>query len=264
MQRGTTGRILVTAAASLAACIATMLALLPSPAWARDDPPPVQGLSVPDAQELLLGWDKSVQISYEPDPEKLADGIDRSTVVVLSSDWLNPTPIDPEAPRVRLSLGAKVPDLTGLTLDAATTALTSNGLVASPNGPSPTDWVVGNQQPVAGTLLGFQSRVLVFMVAPGLLTSPEPQNPDGSTIPWWVLVAVGALLLVAAAATTVAVRRAVRRRNPPSPPERIEVRGSPGPVQGPELTESQPGASLSVRVEAHYDPGTLTMQEVSR
>ncbi len=221
----------------------------------REDPPDVRGLSVDDARKALQAWNRNVAIQVLP--ERLPAGVDESTVVVISSTLLN-APSSPsitvQRPVMRLSLGSRVPDLTGMTTAEAAQALVTRGLRLSPPSPRPEPtWVVSAQQLPPGTIVEFGAPVSATFVA------PETGPPN--------LVLVGAaglllLLLVLAIALSIRAsrRRARRRRDRLAAAVRLQTH--PGQVVGPELTEH--AGTVSVRLEPHHDRGTLRMEEVHR
>ncbi len=221
----------------------------------REDPPDVRGLSVDDARKALQQWNRSVVIQLVP--ERMPAGVDESTVVVTSSTLLNP-PSSPsitvQRPVMRLSLGSRVPDLTGMTSAAAAQALVTRGLRLVPPSPRPEPtWVVSAQQVPPGTIVEFGATVTATFAAPE--TGP----------PTLVLVgAAGLVLLLLALATAVGVRasrrRARRRRDRLAAGVRLETHS--GQVVGPELTEH--AGTVSVRLEPHHDRGTLRMEEIHR
>src|SRR5262245_26182130 len=102
--------------------------LLMGAASAAVDPPGVRGLSVEEARARLLDSDKAVTIQVVR--AQLPAGVMASTVVVATATWLTPTAPGTAAPRpqVRLALGVRVPDLTGLDSAAATRSLGDRGL----------------------------------------------------------------------------------------------------------------------------------------
>jgi hypothetical protein len=215
-----------------------------------EPPPDVKGLTVSEARAQLTAWNQGVVIQTVP--ANLPTGVDQSTVVVVSYAWLNPTGAAVVRPQIRLSLGARVPDLAALTPAEADRALTTHGLRlrASPDQPA-ADWVVTGQRVPAGTLVDFGFTVGATFAAP-----PPPPVPVALIAG---VAGAGLLVLVLLALlVTRAVRRSRRRRRPP---EAVEARGYAGEVVGPELAES--GPSVSVRLEPHYDAGTFRLEEVS-
>jgi hypothetical protein len=155
-------------------------------------------------------------------------------------------------PQIRLSLGARVPDLAGLTPAQATQALTTRGLrlEAAPAQPAAA-WLVTGQRPSAGTLVEFGLTVGATFAAP-----PPPPRP------WILLAGVAAAVLLPLVLVAVLATRAVRRkRRRGRTVEQVEARGYAGEVVGPELSEG--GPSVSVRLEPHYDAGTFRLEEVA-
>jgi len=222
---------------------------------ARDDPPDVRGLSVDDARKVLQAWNRTVVIQVVP--ARLPAGVDESTVVVATSTLIS-QPTSPNVaakePVVRLTLGTRVPDLTGMTPTEATRALEERGLrLAAPTPQTEPTWVVTTQQVPPGSIVEFGLPVAATFAA------PETSRP---TI---VLVsAAGLALLLLLLATALVIRasrrRTRRRRERLAAGVRLETH--PGQVVGPDLTE-QTGA-VSVRLEPHHDRGTLRTEEVHR
>jgi hypothetical protein len=277
--------------------VATLAVLAPAgPAWARADPPDVTGLPIAEAEKALKDWDQSVVITYEPALDKLPVGVDRSTVGVAFYKYVPPAAeFDP--PGVVIAVGALVPDLVGRTREEAVAILAAHGLGGffDPQ-ETPSDWVVTRQDPAAGVITRFRSSVRVGLTAPTpgptetTQTPPEspPQTPpesppqetpeaqattpgpgDGGVFtPVAVATAtgIGLGLLVAVLLTTLALRRAARRGRPDQPTvaEHIQMVVSQGPMIDPDLTQSAPAPSLSVRIEAYPDPGGQAIEEVAR
>jgi hypothetical protein len=173
-------------------------------------------------------------------------------VVVVSYAWLNPVQTGAAVvrPQIRLSLGARVPDLAGLTPAEAEKAVTTRGLrlEAAPAQPAAA-WEVTGQRPSAGTLVDFGATVGATFAAP-----PPPPRP-------WALIAgvAGAGLLLLVLLALLLTRAARRRRHHVN--ERVEARGYAGEVVGPELSEG--GPSVRVRLESHYDAGTFRLEEAA-
>lgn len=246
----------LTTVALVGALAALLAALLePSPAWARADPPDVRGLSVDEARTQLEAWSRTVRIIFVPALEQLPRGIDRSTVVVSESTWLNPTTGEVVRPQMRLALGTRVPDLSGLTRDQADQALTIRGLrLRSAPDPVSPEWVATSQQPPPLTVVAFGFTVSVDLGSPdGMATTDLVVLVGGAAVALGLLILIGVL-----------TARQLRRRRPTAPTERIEVRSFAGQVVGPDLSEPTPGASLSVRLEPHYDRGTFSLEEGRR
>jgi PASTA domain-containing protein len=216
------------------------------PGWAAAEPPPdVHGLSVADAREKLQGWDPKVVVSTVPTAQNLPQGLDPAVVVVATSTWLNPTPIDFEAPQVELALGSAVPDLAGMTQAQATDALTSHGLTldARPEGAS-ADWVQAFQRPAAGTIVALLQRVTVEFAppAPASATPPAGTQDGSSGVRIRLLAGGGGVLLLLVVGTALGLRRASRRR----------------------AQRAGAGAGAMVQLVPHYDPGRVTLYEQHR
>jgi hypothetical protein len=241
----------------------------PSAAWAVADPPDVRGLAVDTAQKALVGWDEGVIVTLNPGLDTIPPAVDPSNLVVVASQWLNPTPIDPEPPRIVLDLGVAVPDLTGRTVDEARQALAVRGLTWQET-PAPTDatWVVRNQRPGGGILARLGSNVFLFLEQPQQPT-PEPERsaaplqptaapaaPDRGVPAAAVVVAGGGLALLV---VIVLAALALRGRRPK--PART---GTPagGGAPGLQPSESHPAPGVTVRLEPRYDPGTLAVEEL--
>ena len=160
---------------------------------------------------------------------------------------------------MRLTLGTRVPDLTGLTPATATRALEERGLRLAPPTPQtqPT-WVATTQQVQPGSIVEFGLPVAATFAAPEI--SPPESSP--STL---VLVgAAGLALLLLVLATALGIRasrrRTRRRRERLAAAVRLET--YPGQMVGPDLIEHTP--AVSVRLEPHHDRGTLRTEEVHR
>ena len=217
---------------------------------AAEPPPDVKGLTVSEARAQLTAWNSNVTIQTLP--ANPPTGVDQSTVVVVTYTWLNPVQTGAAVvrPQIRLSLGARVPDLAGLTPAQADRAVTTRGLrlEAAPGQPA-ASWMATGQRPAAGTLAEFGLTVGATFAAP-----PPPPRP------WILLAGVAASVLLPLVLVSVLATRAVRRRRRGRTVERVEARGYPGEVVGPELSEA--GPSVSVRLEPHYDAGTFRLEEV--
>lgn len=245
----------------------------PAPAWARaEDPPGVIGLSISDSRSELQKWNKAVVIAYVPPLESLPAGVDPSSVVVARSEWVNQVVTAAALrPLFRLTLGSRIPDLSGLTRDQAAHAIETRGLKFSVSSdPGKPDAVVESQNPQPQSIVEFGLGVTVALAA-----DDEGGMSTTTTTTTVVLIAAGsglglALLILLGVLTA---RRAGRRRRTPTVPESIEVKAYHGQLIGPELTEPGPGTtfaggdqrtSVSVRLEPHYDPGTFTLEEGRR
>ncbi len=225
--------------------------------WAQSavaQPPPVRGLSVAEARKVLLDWNKNVVIQLVP--QALPAGVDESTVVAVTATELTAqqTPgASANRPVVRLALGAQVPDLIGMTPQTATEALAARGL-RLPRSTAAVDpsFVVTSQQVPAGSIVDFGFSVPVTFAAPE--TGP-------STVVIASAVALGVLLLALAAFAIRSVRRR-NRRGRPQVATAVLLHSYPGQTVGPDLVER--AESVSVRLEPHVDPGTVTLEEVPR
>jgi hypothetical protein len=238
--------------------VVLLAGMLAGAAWV-DPPPDVRGLSVDDARARLVAWNQSVTIQVLP--TSLPAGVDPSTVVVAASTWLNPVAVGATVvrPQVRLTLGPRVPDLIGLTQTQAVDALVARGLRLRSEPAQPAaDWVVTAQRAPGGTIVEFGLTITATFAEP----EPEPETTTDRTV--LVAVAAGGVVALLVLLAGLLLLRSRSRRRRPRPPamETIEVRGHPGQVIGPELSE--PGASVSIRLEAHADAGTLTVEEIRR
>ena len=239
-----------------------------SPAWAREDPPDVTGLPVPEATAALAEWNKSVLFTYDPPPD-VDLGVDRSLIVVSRAVLVNPSTLAAPRPVVALTLGRRAPDLTGLTATRATEALDRLALrlVAGPAEAGP-DWVIGSQLPAAGTILEFartQSVVTVTLAAPAVQPTPGPTPPpdpprDAATVDLVLIGGSGLALVLLIALGAVALRRSLGRRGEPAALEHVEVRSFGGEVTGPDVYE--PAPSPAVRLVGHPGPGAVELEEV--
>jgi hypothetical protein len=238
--------------------------------WANrlpDEMPDVTGLPVNEATARLTEWNKAVVIADDPPLKSLDVPVEQ--VLVSRQALRQVVTAASNRPIVDLALGRRVPDLVGLPFDKADSALRTLRFQLSPEGPYQADWLIRSQRPEPGTLVEFgtPNRIVSDVVSAVFGTDtppPPPPRPRGLSTPQLVLIgsssAVGLGLLILL--TTLALRRAGRRRAP-AVPEHIEVRGHPGQVTGPDVTEPGPGASMSVRLESHYDRGTFQLQERS-
>ena len=258
--------------------LAVPAALPAGPAWAGagrlEDPPDVVGLPVRDATAKLAAWNKGVFFDYVPAPD-IDLGVDPPLVLVARTELLRASTA---RPAVRLFLGRRIPDLHGLTADAARQALepVALRLRATPVGADPT-WTVGFQAPEAGGIVEFvggPEAVTVRMQAPvPATTAPPPSSPgptpeDPPRLSTVELVALGgsglalALLLVLGGLALRRTRRPASRGHEASAVERVEVRPHPGETIGPDLADMGPG--VSVRLVARHGPATVTIEEERR
>jgi hypothetical protein len=256
--------VLLGLAAALVAPAAIALGS-PGPTLARPgDMPGVYGLSVVDTRKVLQSWNQGVIITFQPDLKELPNGATESTVVASRAVQVAASPGDLKAafePQVIVTLGARMPDLTGMSEQAARAALSDRGLsmTADPSSP-PTDWTVSGQSVPAGDVAEFRPPVRVTFAAPA---PPPAVVPPAQVVPlpdrrsWLpvsvpVAIAIGAaalvLLILVAALVARGIRRGRRKRNDRDrdrhqrPPERIEVHAFAGQVMGPHVFDL-PGAA---------------------
>jgi hypothetical protein len=218
------------------------------------DLPDVHGLSVADTRKVLQSWNKGVVITFEPDLKQLPTGATESTVVASRAAQVTQPAAELSAvngPRVVVTLGARVPDLTGLSEPAARAALSELGLsmVADPVRPA-ADWTVSGQSIPAGEVAEFRPPVSVTFAAPAVVPPPPPLRRPWLPVSLPVAIAIGAAALLLLILVTALVARGVRRgrrrardrNHHPRPPERIEVHAFPGQVIGPDVFDL-PGAA---------------------
>jgi hypothetical protein len=126
------------------------------------DLPPLIGLQVDDAVQKLT----ELKVTIELLPGSVPDGVDRGSVLVQDvvdiSIHIDPGPTN----AVRLVLGSRVPDLTGLSAAEAARVGGLRGLAVQPS-PSgaPDGATVRDQLPLPGTLVPLGSQVTVGVVA---------------------------------------------------------------------------------------------------
>ena len=174
------GRALVVTALALVASAAILVSGPPPAFGARveDKPPPVIGSSYAAARDTLIAWWPSVRIDIEP--AGYPTGADPALLTVDTEELRNPGWSDgpPDAlpdPIVALTLSTAVPDLTGLSLDAATKVLTQHGLGIRPDPLEATgDWLVLRQRP----LPGFQARMTGRLSSVVVGLEPTVRVPD--------------------------------------------------------------------------------------
>ena len=249
---GSTGRF----ALGLVAVLVPAVFLPAAPALARapEPMPDVHGLSVPDTRRALQAWNKGVVITFQPDLKQLPPGATESTVVASRAEQvITPGQVSSATgPRVLVTLGALMPDLTGLTQPQARSALADRGLTLAADRLVPADWVVSSQPP-PGSVVEFRPPVQVGFAAPAVVVPPT--QPPHRLLPVSLPVAVGAgavVLLLLVLATLLVARsiRRGRRRRQARPREHIEVRAVPGQVTGPDvfdLPAAAPVASVPPR-----------------
>ena len=132
------------------------------------DLPPLVGLPVDDALQRLA----ELKVTTRLDPDPLADGVDRSLVLVLdvvdTSIHIDPGPTN----AVRLVLGSRVPDLTSLTAAEALRLARLRGLVVrrSP-ADAPDTAIVTEQLPTPGTLVPIDDVVTARVIP--VVTVPD-------------------------------------------------------------------------------------------
>ncbi len=264
-------RVTATVAVAAALALSALLIGATSAGARADDPPSVIGLSISDSRSELQKWNKAVVIAYVPPLESLPAGVDPSSVVVARSEWVNQVVTAAALrPLFRLTLGSRIPDLSGLTRDQAADAIETRGLKFSVSSdPGKPDAVVESQNPQPQSIVEFGLGVTVALAA------DDEGGVSTTTTTTVMLIAAGsglglALLILLGVLTA---RRVGRRRRTPTVPESIEVKAYHGQLIGPELTEPGPGttfaggdqrSSVSVRLEPHYDPGTFTLEEGRR
>jgi hypothetical protein len=250
-----------------------LLVLGAAPAFAApNDPPDVRGYPPSDAVKLLQGWAKDVLIKFEPPVEQVDKAIDPASVVVVQSQWVNQANFDSVGrPQFLLTLGSAVPEVRTLPLSLATEVLHSHGLAPETNpAQAEPNWTVSRQRPEPGQLVPFGTPVSLFLDAPVIATNAAPTasptaNDRGRGFrdrPVVVATVVGgsAGLFVLILGVGLGLRRAARRRRLEAGSPNISVQGHPGQVIGPQVAEA--GPSLSIRIEPHSDPGTVSLEEV--
>jgi hypothetical protein len=254
---GSSARRLVAVLVGLAAVLLPAApALASSPLRTAPVPlPDVHGLSVPDTRRALESWNKGVVITFDPDLRQLPPGATESTVVASRAEQVTTPPSELKSatgPRVLVTLGALMPDLTGLNEQAARSALSDRGLTLAADRTLPADWVVSSQPP-PGTVVEFRPPVQVGFVAPPVVAPPTvvPPPPPPRPFPVSLPVAAGAgggvLLLLVLATVLVArsVRHSRRRKDRARPREHIEVRAFPGQVTGPDVFDLPAAAAVA-------------------
>jgi hypothetical protein len=212
------------------------------------EPPDVVGLPVTEATRELAEWNKAVVFIYDP-PADSGLGVDVADVVVSRVAWREaPQTTAVARPVATLTLGRRVPKLTGLTRAEALDAIDGLDLelAADPAQAGPA-WVVRAQRPAAGTILEFTPANTVTVSLEDPTPPPPPPRYLGLTRTGAIAVGGGflGLLMVLVVLGSLLVRRSVRRRSiqrsaerPDSvPAEHIEVRVFAGGVDGPELVE---------------------------
>jgi hypothetical protein len=223
----------------------------------REDLPDVHGLSVADTRKVLQSWNKGVVIIFEPDLKELPPGATESTVVASRATQVTSSAATAfgavNGPRVLVTLGAVMPDLTGLHESDARAAMADQGLTlaADPAQP-PADWTVSSQSAPAGSVVEFGAPVSVQFAAPEVVPPlpPPPRRLLPVSLPVAVAAGAGALLLIVLG--TALVARSVRRRRRAKdqnqdrdqnrrPREHIQVHAFAGQVTGPDVFDL-PGA----------------------
>ena len=153
-----------------------------------------------------------------------------------------------------VTLGAVMPDLTGLDEPRARAALAGRGLTldATPARPR-SDWVVTGQAYPPGTAVEFRVPVPAAFGPPAAPPPPPPPPRPWLTLPVAIAIAAGVLLLLVLVTALVVrgVRRGRRARRAQDrdrdrdrqqrPPEHIEVHAFAGQVTGPDVFDL-PGA----------------------
>jgi hypothetical protein len=240
----------------LGLCAALGLPATPALAHAPDPLPDVHGLSVTDTRRALESWDKGVVITFTPDLKELPPGATESTVVASRAEQVTTPPSELKSasgPRVLVTLGVLMPDLTGLTQSQARSALADRGLTLADDRLLPADWVV-SAQPPPGTVVEFRPPVQVGFAAPAVVPPvvvPSTPGPPPRTYPVSLPMAIAlaaAVLLLLILATALMVRRVGRRRaRRARPHEHIQVHAHAGQVIGPDVFDL-PGAAPALAV----------------
>jgi hypothetical protein len=237
----------------LVALVAGALALGPAgpalgaPAPAPSGAPDVVGLPVQEATRVLAEWNKAVLFVYEPSAELTVSAAD---VVVARVAWRpSGTSVAVPRPAAVLTLGRRVPDLTGLTRAQADAVLSPLEFELRPAPlTGPVTWVVDTQVPAAGTIVEFTPNNLVSVT---LVDPAPPEEPGWLGLPRGTAIALGGsfagLFVVVLVLGSLLVRRSVRRRalargddvsrdDDVVAGEHIEVRVLPGRTVGPQLS----------------------------
>ena len=270
------------------AVLVGLLAATAGPAGAAfaavaEDAPDVRGQSIEAATAILHKWDKGVTIAFQPQLAELPPGTDPAYLVVADQSTVTPSPIGTAAfvPMVLLTLGAIVPDVTGLSRTQATDLLGPLGL-ALRAAPAPANWVVQEQRPKTGELASLLEPVVVVLADPAPVTptaTAGPGVPTGTVVPGelvrWLVAGGTSLLVLLLLVTALLVRRASRRRARAGRHvrpgrdgragedggEAVEVRGFPGDAREPVVTTAGPDVSIAVTGRADDHP-VVRVEEV--
>ena len=236
---------LVTAAPASAAPTAGPLSAQRAP----NDPPDVHGLNIADTVKVLQSWNKGVVIIFDPALRQLPKGATQDNVVASRDGLVNQSTQSPQefsaanGPRVLVTLGELMPDLTGLGESQARTVLANRGLTLDPTPDRPpVNWVVTGQAYPPNSVVEFVPVPAAF--GPPAAPPPPPPPPGPRvTLPVAIAIGAGALLLLGLVTALVSrgVRRSRRKSHDKRPAEHIEVRAFAGQVTGPDVFDL-PGA----------------------
>jgi hypothetical protein len=216
-----------------------------------NDPPDVHGLNIADTVKVLQSWNKGVVIIFDPDLRKLPNGATVENVVASRDTLVTQSTQTPQefaaasGPRVLVTLGELMPDLTGLGESQASTVLANRGLTLDPTPDRPqSNWVVTGQAYPPGSVVEFTAPVPVAFGPPATPPVPLPQPGPKVSLPVAIAIGASALLLLVLL-TTFLVRSARRsrtkKRQKDHLPEHIEVHAFAGQVTGPDVFDL-PGA----------------------
>jgi len=213
-----------------------------------NDPPDVHGLNIADTVKVLQSWNKGVVIIFDPALRQLPKGATQDNVVASRDGLVNQSTQSPQefsaanGPRVLVTLGELMPDLTGLGESQARTVLANRGLTLDPTPDRPpVNWVVTGQAYPPNSVVEFVPVPAAFgpPAAP-----PPPPPPPGPRVTLPVAIAIGAGALLLLGLVTALVSRGVRRsrrKHDKRPAEHIEVHAFAGQVTGPDVFDL-PGA----------------------
>jgi hypothetical protein len=227
---------------------------------APNDPPDVHGLNISDTVKVLQSWNKGVVIIFDPDLRQLPNGATQENVVASRDALVTPSSTaSPQqlkefsaalGPRVLVTLGAVMPDLTGLTDSQARTILANRGLAFDPTPDRPpATWVVTGQGYPSGSVVEFSAPIPAAFGPPVTPPPPPPPPRPGLKVSLPVAIGIGAGALLLLVLLTTFLVRGLRRGNRPEKkqqdkshrPEHIEVHAFAGQVTGPDVFDL-PGA----------------------
>ena len=276
-------------ASGLPVLLACVLSLCPAPAAAEsncpnvfltaaDVPESIWALSIPEGVPLrdVANQIDQLESATAVDPIEYIPPLKSVPAGVVA--WVMSFGFAPAPPGVEkftsapvLCLGAQIPTVSGMTVDAARRSIQSSGLI--PVGDTDPSWIVTDVSPPPGQIYPFDTQVAMTTEPPASqVESPDTRPTDGASVsagdgsepdavglgadqpsPWWAIVAAFALLLTLGALAAARVSGRQRQRRLVS--EHVTAWPGAGPISQQIEADTTRGRTHAVRLIPH--PGTV-------